>query len=276
MKTIRRGIEILRTDGFVSFLRSLLRFIYWNLGIRSTYITIRHKLSGANTDVTIGSTSATLSVTTYAEFERFYDLKGERETLSDVLSEISEDDVFYDIGANVGLYSCLIGSDPSDCHIYLFEPHPTNVEALRQNLELNSINADIFQLALSDEEGTVELSSKGSEAGLGEHSLDTTESESTIPVTVRRLDTIRDEHNLPVPTVVKIDVEGAELNVLRGATETFSDPKCETIYCEVHPERVESFDGSYSEVQNQLIDLGFELAVLDREMGSRIMIKATK
>ncbi len=276
MKTIRRGIEILRTDGLIPFLQSIPRFIYWNLGIRTTYLRTRHKVSGPNTNVTIGSISATLSVTTYPEFERFYDLKGEREALSDLLSETSEGDVFYDIGANVGLYSCLVGSTASDCQIYSFEPHPTNVEALRRNLKLNSINAEIFQLALSDEEGTVELSSKGSEAGLGEHSLDITESESTIPVTVRLLDAVRDEHNLPVPTVVKIDVEGAELNVIRGAKETFSDPKCKTIYCEVHPERIEMFGGSYTEIQNQLNNFGFNLTIFDQEMGDRIMIKATK
>ena len=236
----------------------------------------RHKLTGPNTDVTVGNASAILSVNTYPEFERFYDLKGESETLSDLLSETSERNVFYDIGANVGLYSCLVGASASDCDVYSFEPHPTNVEALRRNLELNNINANIFQLALSDEEGTVKLSSKGSESGLGEHSLDTTESESTIPVTVRQLDEVRSEHNLPVPTVVKIDVEGAELNVIRGAKKVLSDTECEIIYCEFHPEKIKSFGGTYDEIQDELNDLGFNLTVLDQNMGGRIMIKATK
>ncbi len=276
MHSLREGFRILRTEGLFSFLCAVLRFVYWNLGVRTAYLKLRHRVANSRTDVTIGNVSATLSTDTYAEFERFYDLKGEREILGDVLHQVSGDDVFYDIGANVGLYSCMIGSATPNCDVYPFEPHPTNVEALKRNLQLNKVDGPIFQLALSDEEGEFELSSEGAEAGLGEHSLDTSGSEPTVPVTVRRLDELREEHDIPVPTIVKIDVEGAELDVIRGAKETFSDPNCRTIYCEVHPDRIETFGGSYNELEDCLTDLGFALEILDREVGKRIMVKATK
>ena len=276
MQIISRGIEILRNDGPLSFFRAILRFIYWNLGVRTANITLRYKMTGSTTAVTVENISANMFITTYAEFERFYDLKGEREILRDVLGQVSENDVFYDIGANVGLYSCMISSAIPKCEVYPFEPHPTNVEALKRNLQLNDIGGQIFQLALSDEEGEFELSSEGAEAGLGEHSLDTSGTGSTVPVTVRRLDDLRKDHDIPIPTVVKIDVEGAELDVIRGAKETFSDPNCKVIYCEVHPERIETFGGSYDELKDCLIDLGFALEILDQEVGKRIMIKATK
>ncbi len=276
MQMIRKGIEILRTEGLFAFLRAILRFVYWNLGMRRVYLTLRHRMAGPNTTVTIGGVSATMFTGTYAAFERFYDLKGERDTLTDVLAEISGEGVFYDIGANVGLYSCLVGSAAPESTVYAFEPHPTNVEALKQNLQLNAINGTIFQIALSNEEGTLELSSEGSEAGLGKHSLNVTDSELTIPVTVRRLDALRDKHDVPVPSVVKIDVEGAELDVIEGGSETFADPGCRTIYCEIHPNRLPLFGGSYDEVTNLLSSLGFELEVLEREIGQRIMVKATK
>ena len=276
MQTIRRGIEIIRDEGLIPFFRASFRFIYWNLGLRTLCLTFRHKINGANVNVTVGDASVDLSANTYPEFERFYNLKGERKVLSDVLKEVSNNDVFYDVGANVGLYSCLVGSAAPKCSIYSFEPHPTNVEALKQNLQLNSVASTIFQMALSDEDGRFELSSEGTESGLGEHSLDASESESTVPVTVRRLDTLRDEHDIPVPSVVKIDVEGAEQDVINGGIETFSDPDCRTIYCEVHPDRISKFGGSYDELKDLLADLGFDLEVIDRDVGERIMLKATK
>ncbi len=270
MQPIREGLRILRTEGPFSFVRSILRFIYWNLGVRTIYLRLHHRFTNGRTEVTIGNVSATLSTDTYAEFERFYDLKGEREILEDVLQHISGDDIFYDIGANVGLYSCLIGSAVPDCDVYPFEPHPTNVEAMKQNLHINGIGGQIFQLALSNKEGEFELSSEGSEAGLGEHSLDTSGCDPTVPVTVRRLDKLREEYDIPVPTVVKIDVEGAELDVIMGAKETFSDPKCRTIYCEVHPNRIETFGGSCDELEDYLTKLGFSLEILDREVESEL------
>lgn len=276
MQTIKRAIQILRTEGSVSFLLAVFRFVYWNLGIRTAYLTLRHKATDSQMDVTITNVTTTMAVTTYPEFERFYDLKSEKEILEDILDEIADDDVFYDIGANVGLYSCFVGSKSPEGSVYSFEPHPVNVDALKKNFQLNDVSGTIFQMALSDEEGTFELSSEGSKAGLGEHSLDTTQSESTVPVTVRQLDSLRTEHDIPVPTIIKIDVEGAELNVIKGATETLSKPNCKTIYCEIHPTRIKAFGGSSEELRDYLLGLGFEIENLDREMGERVMIKATK
>jgi len=276
MQLVQQGLKILRTEGLFSFLHAVCRFVYWDMWVRTAYLRVQHRVTGSQTNIKIGNVSATLSTDTYAEFERFYDLKGERLIIEDVVHQISEGDVFYDIGANVGLYSCMIGSAKENCNICPFEPHPTNVEALKRNLQLNNVDCQIFQLALSDEEGEFELSSEGSEAGLGEHSLDTSGSESTVPVTVRQLDKLRKEQNIPIPTVVKIDVEGAELDVIQGGKETFSDAKCLTIYCEVHPERIKKFGGNYEELKDCLTDLGFALEVIDQEVGKRIMIKATK
>ncbi len=276
MTLLSRGIEIFRHEGILALFLAALRFVYWNLGARRIYLTIRYKMNDENTKVSIENSSAILSTTTYAEFERFHNLKGERENLSDIILETSDEDVFYDIGANVGLYSCLVGSAVSNCQIYSFEPHPLNIESLETNLKLNNINGTIFQLAVSNEEGTFDFSSEGTEAGLGEHSLDTSGSESTVSVTVRQLDNLRKEYNIPVPTIVKIDVEGAELDVIRGAKNTFSHPECKTLFCEVHPDRIKKFGGSYAEIKYQLADLGFNLETVDREVGGRIMVKATK
>lgn len=143
MQNIRQAIQIIQSDGLSPFLRAVFRFIYWNLGVRTAYLKFRHKASGSQVDVTVQNATATMTTTTFPEFERFYGLKSEQEVLEDILTEISAGDTIYDIGANVGLYSCLIGSKEPNCMVYSFEPHPTNVEALSRNLKLNNVKGKI-------------------------------------------------------------------------------------------------------------------------------------
>ncbi|SFS68473.1 FkbM family methyltransferase [Halostagnicola kamekurae] len=276
MQLVRKGIEILRSYGPVSFVSAIFLFAYWNLGIRTIFLIYYHKSSGPTTNVIIGKISASIETRTYYEFELSYDLKDEQKTLENVLGDTSQDDVFYDIGANVGLYSYLFGPAVSECKICAFDPHAMNAAALKRDLERNKIDGMIFRLALSDENGTFELSEEGQKAGFGDHSLDTTESESTVPVIFRRLGDLREEYTLPVPTVVKIDVEGAELDVIKGAKDTFSAPNCKTIYCEIHLDRVQSFGGSPKQVKDSLTNTEFEIEYIDEEVGGRSMMKATK
>jgi len=67
----------------------------------------------------------------------------------DILSEVASDDVFYDIGANIGVYSCIVGSD-TDIVVNTFEPIPENIARLSTNMNLNNVSGNIFQLPLSD------------------------------------------------------------------------------------------------------------------------------
>lgn len=151
---------------------------------------------------------------------------------------IKPGDVLYDIGANVGYYTRLIAQELPVSKIVCFEPMRENVELLRANVALGKLDekAIVFDLALSDRDGQEQLqiddvmggsaaltSVTGGEAStqrqrLGLRSL----SES---VQVRRLDALVVEKNLPLPNVMKIDVEGAEAAVLRGARETILKSK---------------------------------------------------
>lgn len=276
MNLISRSVNILRNDGPIEFLYAVCRFIYYNLNIRTAYLKIRHQISGNKSVVSINKSTATMQTRTFSEYKRFYDLMGEEGILSDVLMEISSDDVFYDIGANVGLYSCMVGVAASDCDVLCFEPHPNNMRSLKENMEENSLTAEYFSLALANENSTLKLSSDNAEAGFGRHSLDTKDSSSTVAVDVRQLDSLRSDNKLPIPTVVKIDVEGAELEVIKGALDTFSNSRCRVIYCEVHPERMKSFGGNYDELRDCLRNLGFEIEIIDGNVGKYSMIKATK
>jgi len=66
---------------------------------------------------------------------------------------------------------------------------------------------------------------------------------------------------LTIPNVIKIDVEGAELEVLKGLEDTIKQKKCRAIFCEVHPKYLNT---DVSELINFLTNKGFESKTFDK------------
>jgi FkbM family methyltransferase len=134
--------------------------------------------------------------------------------------------VFYDVGANVGFVSALAArcAGPGG-RVVAFEPLPANMRWLRHNLGLNRFsNAEAHDVALGDRDGVAEFI-VAEESGLGKLSGYEKSHEAIagrIEVRVRRLDDYRGAAGLPAPSVIKVDVEGAEAEVLRGASATIA------------------------------------------------------
>jgi len=124
---------------------------------------------------------------------------------------VKEGDVIYDIGAHVGyftlLFSVLVGNKGK---VVAFEPNKKNLEILKRHLKINRCkNVIVVDKAVSDKTG-ITFFDTGDGSWTGKISL-TGEYE----VEVVKLDDFISK-NL-IPSVIKIDVEGEELNVLRGA-----------------------------------------------------------
>lgn len=194
------------------------------------------------------------------------------ELMSSLLDEVSPDDVFYDIGANVGSVSCLVGRSLTNGRVVSFEPLPVNAAALRENVELNGVSGRVFQCALSDENGEVEFQVPASDVEAGSSNAIAPERETSgfwdgrqerITVETRRGDDLIDDGNLPVPNVVKIDIEGSELRAIRGLKEVLSHPDCRMVVCEVHAYLLDDFGGSVEELEAELRDAGFALERFD-------------
>jgi FkbM family methyltransferase len=131
-----------------------------------------------------------------------------------VASELKPGSVFYDIGANVGLYSLLAGRLVTPGKIYAFEPLPRNVWYLRRHLELNRIeNVEVFELAVSDRSGSAFLEETACRL------MGRLAREGSIHVRTATLDSLLLEERISPPDVIKMDIEGAELLALRGASE---------------------------------------------------------
>lgn len=142
-----------------------------------------------------------------------------QETLATLLRE---GDVFFDIGANVGFMAvvgaCLVGQSG---RVFAFEPVPSNVTVIRRNLMLNRFSqVEVVAKAVSDHSGCEELILAQYSGGAALAVADAPpDAMGSIDVLVTSVDDFI-AGGAPAPHVVKIDVEGAEIQVLRGMTDT--------------------------------------------------------
>lgn len=131
--------------------------------------------------------------------------------------------VFYDIGANVG-YLTIVGARlvGSGGGVHAFEPVPDNVTALRHNIALNGFtHVRVVEEAVSSDAGRQKLVLAADPGGAALCVADRPpDAAGDLEVEVTTLDRYVQRADMSPPTVVKIDVEGAELNVLQGMAST--------------------------------------------------------
>lgn len=184
------------------------------------------------------------------------------------LDGIRPGDFVLDIGANVGQYAVFFAALVSKSgKVISFEPDPTSRKMTDKNLALNSFQkrVTVEELALFDENTTRSLYSKaGGDAtaslvrsGLqGEQNVLHAETVTTV-----RLDDYLSHHSLPTPSWVKIDVEGAEINVLKGAPQLLASSA--VIVCELHPYAWSEFGTSFEELLELVKVAGKKIVYLD-------------
>ena len=132
---------------------------------------------------------------------------------------IQPGDVVFDVGAHYGYYTLLSSelAGPKG-KVFAFEPSPGNIPRLKKHLYINHCeNVQVIELALSDHEGTARFDNHAG-SGVGHLSPD-----GQIEVQITSLDTIATQ--LPAPNVLKIDCEGAEVEVLKGGEKTIVSAK---------------------------------------------------
>jgi FkbM family methyltransferase len=180
-----------------------------------------------------------------------------------VMTHLRPGDVFYDIGASVGFLS-LLGAKcvGAEGHVYCFEPQSSVVPILAGNLDQNGFsNYDIIEAAVSDSSGSALIKLEGDQSGKarlvgdrgGPPAAEAPRARSALTV---RLVTL-DELDLPAPALVKIDVEGAESQVLRGMTRVLREHQ-PTLIIEIHGDQGPPVEAILGEA-------GYRIAVFDNE-----------
>lgn len=187
----------------------------------------------------------------------------EPETIAWLREELQEGDVFFDVGANIGLYSLFAAKLRPLCRVYAFEPESHNFSALCRNAVLNgTANLTPCCIPLSNVEGFQWFHVYDLEPGSSLHSLGKPSGFHRDPPAMRQgvlstnLDALIGLHGLPAPTLLKIDVDGIEEAILEGGAGLLKKGTVRSILVEVT--RGPSTTGSWAE--EMLAGYGFVLA----------------
>ena len=171
--------------------------------------------------------------------------------------------VFYDVGANVGFFT-VIGARLGGAtgRVVALEPVPANAALIRRNCDLNGFGGVlVIEQAASDSIGIGELilarHSGGAALSTASRPVDAT---TTIDVELTTIDALVDELALP-PTLVKIDVEGAELAVLTGMADTLARHR-PTIVCEIDDGDRRRYQEKHDECVDLLEESGYRITEL--------------
>jgi FkbM family methyltransferase len=150
----------------------------------------------------------------------------EREVLDGIVSHLAEDGVLWDVGANVGLHAITTKRLRPNATVVAFEPSPHAAARLIANADLNAAPVRIVTTALSDTTGVAELSivTRGNSGLSSLRPWPDVRYENTIVCPCVRADELVASGSVPAPTVVKLDVEGFEPDVLRGFGPLLQSP----------------------------------------------------
>ncbi|MDX8354415.1 FkbM family methyltransferase [Cognatiyoonia sp. IB215182] len=148
----------------------------------------------------------------------------ETATRSALIERLRPDDVFYDIGAHGGVFTITTQHQVHGLTVVSFEPQPTE---LLLNLKLNDMPTEqVYAVAVGEQADRVRMTS-------GKRSSNHLSASGDVEVDCVRLDDFRRDKGLPVPSWVKIDIEGMELPALKGFAETLSISK-PVVICEIN------------------------------------------
>jgi len=201
-------------------IKSIVNFIKWQIYIRlNPYPVICSFGEHSKLIVRKGMTGATGNL--YCGLHEFEDM-------SFVLHFLTDSDLFVDIGANVGSYTILAGSEKNSQTISI-EPIPDTFELLYQNVLINNIHENVkcFNIGLGANDGILKFTK----------SLDTTNhvaslsENDTVDVKIKKFD---DFIKLDKITLVKMDVEGFETEVINGMCSALQNNNFKALIIELN------------------------------------------
>jgi FkbM family methyltransferase len=201
---------------------ALLGFLKWQIGSRLIPGSVVMDWV-ANTRVIVRTGDTGMTQNIYCGLQ-------DLEDMAYVLHVLTPQDLFVDVGANVGSYTVLTCA-ASGARGYCFEPVPSTYRRLLDNLVINNLTSRVkaMNIGLAGEDS--ELTFTDSE-NCTNHVVAAGESRAeSITVQVHRLDSILGSES---PSLMKIDVEGFEKPVLDGAEATLNNPSLHSVLMELN------------------------------------------
>lgn len=173
--------------------------------------------------------------------EGFYESEITDELLA--AAALQPGDTFWDIGANIGIHSLAVKKNLPGVQVCSFEANPKTASRLYDNVKLNGLDIKVCSFALFETVGSMTLYINEGNSGM---STLTPWHETKFHSTVQCLTTTGDTllaDGFDAPTVIKLDTEGSELNVLKGCHKILANPALKLILIEADnnlPDNVDS------------------------------------
>lgn len=186
----------------------------------------------------------------------------EQNQTKEFLNYLKKDSIIFDIGANVGYYTLLASKKIDNSGlVFAFEPAVRNLSFLYRHIQLNKVkNVIVLPFACSNT-NSLEVFSFDKDSALG-HLENNYITQSINPLSSTIVNTTTVDNFVEkigvIPNIIKIDVEGAELQVLRGAKETLAQQKV-TIFLSIHTDQLKI------DCLNFLKELGYETKLIDEK-----------
>ncbi len=178
-----------------------------------------------------------------------------------IQNTVQENDIAYDVGAHVGYFSVLMGDIVgSGGRVIAFEPRGLNLGYLQRHVSVNNCdNIKIVSKALGDHSGHAKLETR---TGSGTGYVSDTGDED---IEITSIDELVESGALPPPTFLKIDVEGGEMAVLRGARKVIESQRPRMILA-THGDEIDA------ECRALLTEWDYDMQDIDHESGTKEMI----
>lgn len=203
---------------------------------------------------------------TIGDFSSFSEYHSVREFISEKERRFFEtwpmdEGAIIDVGANVGLVSLLMARRFPDRPIHAFEPNPSTFAALEANVARNGAgNIQCHRAAVADREGSILFENDPVKRGTA--SIAQKEGVHSAEVPAATLDAFAAARGVGQIGLLKIDVEGFETLVLRGATRVLAEVRPAVVYFEVCPMLTESRGFDPAGPAQMLADAGYALSRL--------------
>jgi FkbM family methyltransferase len=170
------------------------------------------------------------------------------------------DTIVADVGANQGVYTLWLAQVATGGHIYAFEPDPDLFQSLENNVRANQLqNVSTIQAAASNRSGTLAFTTNGLNRGDNRIDAKAYRETNTQRVQAVTLDEIVSDRRLDL---LKIDVQGFEIEVLLGAQKTLKANPAITIVFEFWPYGLRQAGHRPNELWDLLQEAGFSIAAL--------------
>lgn len=235
-------------------LTALRRVLRWELATRLG--------SATHADITIADATVLRVIKDqWAAVWSLYDGLHEWEELQFCLRYLRPGDHFIDVGANVGVFTCIVGSRVGGLAITAIEPFPPIREVLRHNVERNGLSQSVSipdgAVGAAAGQATFEVLKHDVHNRLAPGGVATVGKGLTVVV-----HTLDDLVGAASVALIKIDVEGGELDVLRGAERLLSGPNPPVVIFEC-VDLTETFGHEKADVLRYMRSLGFSIFLLD-------------